>query len=134
MFRAFLQGWKVGLQTVRVGLVVYLLQFLLALTLGMLVYNDLQGSIGNSLELKKLLFDYDHTVITDLSNKHGGFMKIISGGLPWLVLIWLIFSIFLHGGLFFCIEKKEPTWDIFWAGGARYFLSLIHISEPTRPY
>ena len=67
MFRAFLQGWKVGLQTVRVGLVVYLLQFLLALTLGMLVYNDLQGSIGNSLELKKLLFDYDHTVITDLS-------------------------------------------------------------------
>ena len=127
MFSAFLQGWKTGFRTWRVGLIVYALQFLLALILGMLVYSELQNSIGNSLELKKLLLDYDHTVITDLKNSHGDFMRIFTGGLPWLILIWFIFSIFITGGILFTIEKKEPTWDIFWAGGARYFYPFLKI-------
>jgi len=45
----------------------------------------------------------------------------------WLALIWMIFSVFINGGLLFTIEKKEPTWDIFWAGGARYFVPFLQI-------
>ena len=31
-------------------------------------------------------------------------------------------------------EAKHPFLAIFWSHGSRLVLSLIHISEPTRPY
>jgi len=108
-------------------LIVYVIQFLLAMPLAVLVASELVAPIKNSLELEKLLSGYDHTVISDLANAHGDFMQILTSGLPWLVLIWMIFSVFMNGGLLFTIEKKEPTWDIFWAGGARYFVSFLQI-------
>ena len=97
------------------------------MVLGVLVASELIAPIDNSLELKKLLHGYDHTVISDLKNVHGDFIRILTGGLPWLALIWMIFSVFINGGLLFTIEKREPTWDIFWAGGARYFVPFLQI-------
>lgn len=127
MIKAFIQGWKIAFRSWRIAAIVYLLQFLLALVLGMMVYSELGSSIGNSLELKKLLTDYDHTVLSDLNNIHGGFQKIITSGLPWLILIWLIASVFISGGLLFSIDRKQYTWEMFWAGGARYFFSFLKI-------
>ena len=127
LLNAFIQGWKTGIDSWRVGLIVYVIQFLLAMMLGVLVASELIAPINNSLELKKLLHGYDHTVISDLANVHGDFMRILTGGLPWLVLIWMIFSIFINGGLLFTIERKEPSWDIFWAGGARYFVPFLQM-------
>lgn len=95
--------------------------------LGLLLASELIAPIENSLELKKLLYGYDHTVFSDLKNVHGDFIRILTGGLPWLALIWMIFSVFINGGLLFTIEKKEPSWDIFWAGGARYFIPFLQI-------
>ncbi len=97
------------------------------MVLGVLVASELIAPIENSLELKKLLNGYDHTVISDLKNVHGDFMRILTGGLPWLALIWMIFSVFMNGGLLFTIQKKEPTWDIFWAGGAVFFVPFLQI-------
>ena len=125
MMKAFFQGWRTAFRSWRIALTVYGFQFLLAMILGMLVYNSLGSSIGNSLELKKLLFDYDHTVIQDIANVHGNFLAAMQGGLPWVVLGWMIFSTFISGGLLFTVVKRMPSWDMFWAGGARFFSSFL---------
>ena len=43
--------------------------------------------------------------------------------LPIIILLWCIL-----------IERLSPALSAFWASMAMIFLSLIHISEPTRPY
>jgi len=116
-----------GFSSWRLGLIVYAIQFLLAMMLGMLVANEFIGPIENSLELEKLLKGYDHTVISDLANRHGDFLNILFGGLPLLALIWIVFSVFINSGLQYTIEKKKPTWGVFWAGAARYFLPFLKI-------
>ena len=127
MIKAFIQGWITAIRSRRIGLIIYGFQFLLALILGMLVYDSLGAAAGNSLELKKLLYDYDHTVIQDIANVHGDFLGAMQAALPWLILTWLIFSAFISGGILFSIVKRIRTWDIFWAGGAKFFKPFLQI-------
>ena len=127
MIKAFIQGWITAIRSWRIALIVYGIQFLLAMVLGMLVYNNLGAAAGRSLELKKLLYDYDHTVIQDIANVHGDFLGAMQAGLPWMILVWMIFSAFISGGLLFSIVKRVRTRDVFWAGGARFFFPFLKI-------
>ena len=89
----------------------------------------LQASIGHSLEIKKLLPNYDHTVVTDFLKVHGASITPLIGQLRWLLLTWMLFSIFTNAGLLYCSYVPEQTsWRTFWQGGATYFFSFLKIS------
>ena len=81
MRSAFLQGFNTGIRQWRIASIVYFLQLYLALTLGMQVYDVLEASIGHSLEINKLLQQYDHTVITDFLKVHGASITPLIGQL-----------------------------------------------------
>lgn len=106
---------------------VYAVQLLLAATLGVQVFHVLEASIGNSLELDKLLGNYDHTVITDLINVHGSSISPLLGQLRWLVLIYIVFSFFINAGLLYVVIKEEKNGLAFWKGGALYYFSFFKI-------
>ena len=53
----------------RIAAIIYFIQLCLAMTLGMQAHSVLESSIGNSLEINKLLAQYDHTVLTDFLKK-----------------------------------------------------------------
>lgn len=117
------------MQQWRIAAIVYFLKLCLALTVGMQVYDVLQASIGNSLEINKLLTDYDHTVVTDFLKVHGASITPLIGQLRWLLLAWMLFSVFTNGGLLFCITKPGQASGIsFWQGGATYFFAFLKIS------
>lgn len=125
---AITYGLRVGLQQWRVATIVYVIQFCLALTLGMQVYEVLHASIGNSLEITKLLQHYDHTVITDFFKGHGASLTPLLGQLRWLLLVWLLFSVFLDGGLLYSAANPEQGgWRGFWHGAALYFFPFLKI-------
>lgn len=125
----FLYSFKVAIRQWRIGSMVYFLQLCLALTVGMQVYDVIQASIGQSLEINKLLQNYDHTVITDFLKVHGASITPLIGQLRWLLLAWLLFSVFTDGGLLYCVNKPEgASGRAFWQSGATYFFAFLKIS------
>lgn len=124
----FLFGLKTGVRQWRIAAIVYAIQVCLAVVLGMQVYEVLKASIGQSLELKKLLEGYDHTVFTDFLNIHGASITPLIGQLRWLIPVWLLFSAFLNGGLLRCAAEPETASPrSFWQGGAGYFFPFLKI-------
>jgi hypothetical protein len=116
-----------GIQHWKIVLLVYVLQLLFAIPLAMQVWHVLEASIGNSLELNKLLPGYDHTVISDFLKVHGGSITPLIGQLRWVLSVWALVSIFINGGVLFTLVKKTPSWLAFWTGGATYFFKFLKI-------
>lgn len=113
----------------RVAAIVYFFQLCLALTLGIQVHNVLEASIGQSLEINKLLAHYDHTVLTDFLKVHGASITPLLGQLRWLLLVWLVFSVFMNAGMLTCAASKErDSTHTFWAGGVQFFFPFLKIS------
>ncbi|MFN0176110.1 MAG: hypothetical protein ACKVU0_15790 [Saprospiraceae bacterium] len=112
----------------RVAAIVYFIQLCLAMTLGMQAHSVLESSIGHSLEINKLLAQYDHTVLTDFLKVHGASITPLIGQLRWLLLVWLIFSVFINAGLLYSVQSERLTARTFWQGGAEYFFPFLKIS------
>ncbi|MBX7242642.1 MAG: hypothetical protein K1X92_12945 [Bacteroidia bacterium] len=122
-------GFSTGLRQWKIVLIVYSIQLGLALTLGLQVMNVLESSIGNSLEVRKLLLNYDHTVFSDFIKVHGASLSPLIGQLRWLVLIYMLFAVFIDGGLLYTSLKPENNKpEFFWRGGAEYFFPFLKIS------
>jgi hypothetical protein len=121
-------AFATGLRHWKIVLLVYFLQLLTAVPLAMQVWHVLEASIGNSLEINKLLSGYDHTVFSDFLKVHGGSITPLIGQLRWVLVIWAIASVFTNGGLLFTLVKRSPTWLSFWTGGALYFFRFAKIA------
>lgn len=128
MVRALANGIKNGFKHWRAGLIVYAILLSLALTIGIEVFQVLEASIGNSLELNKLVKQYDHTVIQDFLKVHGASVSPLFGQLRWYILVYLVFSVFINAGLFHVITNEpKDDWKNFWRGGAKYFYPFLKV-------
>lgn len=129
MLDILLYSVRTGLRQWRIAFTVYIIQLCLAFTVGMQVYEVLEASIGRSLELNKLLQHYDHTVITDFLSIHGASLTPLIGQLRWLLPVWLLFSVFINGGMLYCAAfPEQASWRAFWQGGAAYFFPFLKIA------
>lgn len=128
MLGSLTYGIRNGIKHWRAGLIVYVILLALALTIGIQVYHVLEASIGNSLELDRLVKQYDHTVIRDFFKVHGASVSPLMGQLRWYMLIYFIFSIFINAGLLHAIlNDPKSNWKNFWAGGAKYFVPFLKL-------
>lgn len=129
MLDIFRYSFSTGRQQWRIAAIVYFFQLCLALTLGLQVLAVFESSIGNSLEINKLLHNYDHTVISDFLKIHGASITPLMGQLRWLIIIYLIFAIFIDAGLI-SVASKQTTGNAqaFWQGGANYFFPFLKIA------
>lgn len=129
MLDNFSYGFGVGFRQWRIVAIVYFFQLCLALTLGLQVGNVFETSIGNSLEINKLIENYDYTVISDFLSIHGASIKLLLEQLRWLLLIYVLFAVFIDAGLLVSADKsKEAKVLDFWQGGASYFFSFFKIA------
>ena len=94
----------------------------------MQVYHVLEASIGNSLEINKLVETYDDTVVTDFLNEHGASLSPLLGQLRWVLLIYVLFSVFINAGLLYAVVKNKKGWKTFWEGGAAYFFRFFKVA------
>ncbi|MBT8218517.1 MAG: hypothetical protein KJP00_01745 [Bacteroidia bacterium] len=128
MKNATAYAFKNGIRQWRIALIVYVIQLLLAMTLGMQIYQVLEASIGNSLELGKLLTEYNHTVFSDLLNVHGASISPLIGQARWVLLAYLVFSAFINGGLLYSVTIGSNQWKDFWYGGSEFFLKFLKLT------
>lgn len=106
-------------------LLLYIFQLLLAITIGLQVYQVIEASIGNSLNLDKLVSGFDYTVIQDLINIHGASISPLIGQMRWFILSYLVYSTFLQGGVLYTVVKDDYHWLNFWRGGALCFVRFL---------
>ena len=123
-------AWNYAKLHWRLAGLTYFIQFLLVITLGMQVFNVLEASIGHSLEVNRLLTSYDHTVITDFLKVHGASITPLVGQLRWLLLVWILFSVFIHAGLLNSVVRNVKENDVseFWKGASQYFFPFLKTS------
>lgn len=112
----------------RLATIVYVIQLLLAMTMGMQMYQVFESTIGNSLELDRLLSSYDHTVVQDFLHVHGDAIASLIGQARYLILAYLVFCVFTHAGLINAVYHGHTRFKDFWEGGALYFFKFLKLS------
>jgi hypothetical protein len=125
----FNKAIKRGRQYWPIALTVYAIELALVLTVGLQVYQVLEASIGSSLEVQKLTNGYDFTVFTDFLKVHGASITPLLGQLRWLILLWLLVSVFLQGGMLWTVTARPEHNKMsgFWSHCSRYFFPFLGI-------
>ncbi len=96
--------------------------------MGMQIYQVFEASIGNSLEINKLMEGYNDTVVSDFLNVHGASLSPLLGQVRYVLLVYLLFSVFINAGLLFAVTSGRSGWEVFWEGGAKYFFRFFKIA------
>lgn len=109
-----------GFKSKRLITTIYLIQFVLAVTIGLQVYQVLNASIGHSVSLEGLKLGNAHMVVNDLLNVHGASLSPLLGQVRWLVIVYLLIAAFVHSGIWYSLITKTDQTS-FWTGGAIYF-------------
>jgi len=109
-------------------LLIYIVQFLLALFVGFKMYHFLAQGIGNSLSLDTIIKDFDYTVFTDLSIQYKANAQSINKALLMVIPIYMIVAVFLQSGLLGSIVHKEKSMQAFFKYGKKYYLPSLVIA------
>lgn len=110
-------------------LLLFLLIFVLGLTVAVPFAGVMEESIGNSLEISKLLPAYDHTVWTDFMNAHGDKISGLTSQVRWMIPVFLLAYIFLSGGIVksFATVNEGFSHQRFMAACTKYFWRFFRL-------
>ncbi len=109
-------------------LLIYFIQLIFAVFLAIFTYRKLEIGLGNSLELDRLTQGFDRTVFSDFINQFPEIVEAIQNRFSWLILVFLIVSIFLHAGLLGNIKKQKYAISDFLKSGIKYFLKFMGVA------
>lgn len=89
----------------------------------------LQEVFGDRVIIDQLLASFDYTTIMDFLNQYGVSLQMIVYQSLLFMLAYLLFSIFLSGGIFYklSLEVDENAERSFWTACAFYFLRFCLI-------
>jgi hypothetical protein len=128
VFQAYQTGLSVASRQWKRITVVYTIQLVLVLLLSLQVFQVLEASIGKSLQINQLRDGYQHTVITDFLKVHGASITPLLGQLRWVLLIWLLVSAFLQGGLLYsALDRSSNRLDTFFSACSKFFFPTLVI-------
>jgi hypothetical protein len=126
---AYLQGWKLTWQHKRMWLLFYGFNLAAALIATIPISGYLSNTLGESLASSKLLDGFNYTLITDLLNQYGEGISILMDQTLLLILVFLIITIFLTGGMLHLFKRQEKfDYKTFWYGCQHYFWRLLRLT------
>lgn len=102
----------------------YLLQFALALIIGIQIFEVLEASFGQSMIVDEMMTGFNYTILMDFINVHGASLSPLIGLLRWVVLLYLVISSFVHAGL---IQRIIDSTESFWGGASKFFFESFCI-------
>ena len=112
----------------RIILLIYVLQLVVSLPIGIQVFQVIEASIGDSLSLGIIEEGFNRTVFEDFLNSHGASITPLIGMLRWIVLVFLLLSVFLHAGIFGSLSQKSNGIRSFVNHAMTLFYSFIKLS------
>lgn len=130
IFKAYLAGWSRAFHLWKLCLLLYILNFLIALISLIPLSSFLSQTVGQSLSLNRSLAKFDYLFLSDFYNTYGEGVQIILNQSIVLVILNFLFSIFLMGGLVASIRKRENKFSFneFWKNCAYYFGRIFRLT------
>lgn len=113
----------------RILIWVYFIQLAVVLFLGIQYHDILKDRFSYTLDFSKLILHYDHTIINDFLNTNWQSITNLFNQLKYLILIWLLLSIFLDGWLVFAATQKEQlTVKQVYKKASTYYFSFLKMA------
>lgn len=103
----------------------YIIQFTCSFFVATLAYDQIDISIGNSLELDRLAQGFDRSVFSDMINEFPTIVKNIQFRFLWVLLLFIIVSVFFHAGLLGNIHNRNFSLYLFFKNGLNNFFQCL---------
>ena len=121
-------GLNAALEQKRIVFLIYVIQLVIAIPIGLQVYQVINASIGDSLSMDIIQEGFNRTVFEDFLNVHGASITPLIGTFRYVIPVYLIVSIFLHAGIMGNIINDKSKVSSFFSHGVKYFLSFLIIN------
>lgn len=127
---AYFKGWWLLFRKFGMWLLLFLFNFLFAVVAAFPLFNLVDSKLSNSKAVEKLLPGLDFTIFQDFMNQFGRAVIVIMNQSFFLTLLYLLFSIFLTGGILeiFKRSKEKFSFRTFWSGCTYYFWRLLRLT------
>jgi len=130
IFSAYIEGLKKTFRNGKLWLLLYGLNFLLALLLAYPLSDFLSKKLSTTLAIDKLFNGFDFTIFNDILKKYGDALSVFSSISIFAALLFLLFSVFVVGGILnlFIHHKTSTNLNNFWSGGSKYFWRMLRLT------
>ena len=137
IFSAYMEGLKTTFRNGKLWLLLYGLNFLLALMLAYPLSGFLESKLSTTLPVDKLFNGFDYTIVNDILKKYGDALSVFSNISVLAAMLFLLFSVFAVGGILNVFLHHLPTRQAgntstklsnFWNGAGKYFWRMLRLT------
>ncbi len=121
---AYIQGLFTALSKFGMLLLLYVCNLVFGLVIAVPLHSVLKESMGQSLEIQKIISAFDNTVFTDFMNEHGQLLSPLLEQVQWFSLLYILLFVFLNGGIIHVLAGRMG----FWEGCAKYFWRFFRLT------
>ena len=128
--KAYLKGWSSLFCYKWMLMLLYLSNFILAFLAAIPVSGFLGNTVGHSLSLERSVEAFDYIFLNELMNEYRDLIISIPNQSVLFVALFLLFSIFLMGGVLNVLKKDQEhfSFNVFLKGCAKYFWRLFRLN------
>lgn len=128
MIASVTTGFKYAIQHWRIAVYIFIIQFLGAAIVGILLGNDLSVELGHSISGRIFNEGFDYTILKDMMRGAPEALSGFSSGLQIIILLFFIISIFLQAGAIKSLLEKDSSFKGFIKYASKYFSPFFGIA------
>jgi hypothetical protein len=116
-------------KSLRMIVLLYLVNFLIALIVAWGFHSVLASALGDSMSLERLMKDFDYTVFSDFMFKEGGRVNALLSQLTWLIGFYFLVNTLLGGGTIAALRNGEEQFSLrtFFEDCGYYFFRFFRL-------
>ncbi len=128
--QAYFSGWSSVFRNKRMWLLVYIVNFALAFLAAWPVSGFLGKTVRYSMSLERSLPEFDYTFLAEMQKKFGNQINAILDQTTLFIIIFLLLSVFMTGGILNIFKKGEEMFRLktFWKGCSKYFWRILRLT------
>jgi len=121
ILKAYKLSWRQVIRFMRMNGLLYVLNVLFAFATAFPLVKYMGSKLSRTLASLDLMKDFDFALISDFLSNYGmGLGPILDQSFIVLIL-YLIFSIFVVGGIVYALKDERVSISNFWSGATMYF-------------
>lgn len=128
MIASIVSGFKHAIRHWKLAMYIFIVQLLAALIAGFLIEKDLSSSLGSSISGRLFSEGFNYTILKDMLRETPDALQSFSTGLQFIILIFIIISIFLQAGAIKSLIIKNASLNLFIKNSLHYFSPFLGIA------
>ena len=137
VIQAYIKGLQTTFRNGKMWLLLYALNFLLAVLLAYPLSGFLNKKLSTTLAIDKLSNGFDFTIFNDILKEYGDGIGVFGNLSIFASLLYLLFSVFVAGGILNVFIHHLPTRQAgntstslsnFWSGAGKYFWRILRLT------